>query len=66
MNKGKSIYELDLHECMLVYSDPDDDLTISVTRVPGGWNYGYWNNNVLVAVEFVPYSDEFKPKDNEY
>jgi hypothetical protein len=47
----EKIYELKLHErCFL-------DEEISVLRVPGGWNYEYPD-----VVQFVPYSDEFKPK----
>jgi len=51
----KSIYELELHEATEI--KPGE----RITRVPGGWNYLYGNEDGI-AVQFVPYSDEFNPK----
>ena len=51
----KSIYDLELHERYVI------NQSTMVQRVPGGWNYIHCNGNYL-AVQFVPYCDDFNPK----
>ena len=60
MDKSKSIYDLELHE------ETSSQGWYTITRVPGGWIYELRrpSSNILESV-FVPYSDEFKPKENE-
>lgn len=58
----KTIYELELHETLIVTSktyNEDGDCNTSqqlqVTRVPGGWMYNSKEN-----WEFVPFNKEFQ------
>jgi len=58
----KTIYELELHERLNI---PTDGGALNVQRVPGGWNYMYYEQRLnprdiwewtLVTVVFVPYN----------
>ena len=49
-NKEKTIYDLPLHEWMMV------DYGVKVTRVAGGWIYNYADRYGV----FVPYNNEFE------
>lgn len=51
MNITDKLYEMGLFEYCY-----DDENNIGVTRVPGGW---------IINQTFVPYNDEFKPKQNQ-
>ena len=51
-NKEKTIYNLKLHEGILI--DPH----IYITRVPGGWLYDVGEEENIFVV-FVPFDDEF-------
>ena len=56
--KEKTIYELDLHESVTFYFKTPDSIwerEIVVTRVPGGWLYGYISAQGSHPV-FVPYA----------
>lgn len=66
----KDIYSLELLE--MTRFDTDTDCYTTITRVPGGWifteNYdsffdGSKNTNTNMSSVFVPYNDEFKPKE---
>lgn len=63
----KEMYELELNKIinMNVYVDE----WASIRRVPGGWIYftkEYTSSGELNGSSvFVPYSDEFKPKEKE-
>jgi len=63
----KTIYELDLHESIILHVDllGDDDgypYKWQVTRVPGGWFYQDSNiSRTTVSQFFVPYDREFAP-----
>lgn len=51
----KTIYELKLHEELQIEG-------FSVTRVPGGWIYRYWDytaKDYYPTATFVPFSGEF-------
>jgi len=51
----KTIYELELHECLLLEDT-------QITRVAGGWIYRYWdyeNKDYYTDSTFVPYNNEF-------
>lgn len=65
----KTIYELALHETgvIKVKSDTTAAPYLSATRVPGGWIYHIWDNDKQEYTRdiFVPYNDEFIPKDDE-
>jgi hypothetical protein len=55
----KSIYELELHETILIHSDPTH---LAVVRVPNGWIYSTYVAGDNVSSVFVPYHREFKEK----
>ncbi|MDM1033807.1 hypothetical protein HX017_15405 [Myroides marinus] len=59
----KTIYDLKLHEAITlnVKINGDKQMTIMVTRVPGGFLY---HANDLDMQTFVPFNDEFKNSDN--
>lgn len=64
MNK---IYNLDLHEVLVIEESIGKRSTMTVTRVPGGWIYttsgvSRGSNEVSFGVTstFVPFDDEFK------
>jgi hypothetical protein len=71
----KSIFELQLHETINLPKTPlTENLAdfTKVTRVPGGWIYTEFNqeigqNETSIATSsvFVPYNDEFKPNNTE-
>lgn len=60
--KLKTIYDLKLHEELRI------DGTLTIQRVPGGWNYKYYEGFVngydidwkLSNIIFVPYHNEFQ------
>ena len=56
MAEPKNIYELELHESLLVRQ------SARVMRVPGGWIYSDHQENCGDAACFVPYSNEFLVK----
>ncbi len=53
-----NIYDLELNEGLDIV---EDQLHITIVRVPGGWIYRTLINNVTNAV-FVPYCSDFKPE----
>ena len=66
---SKTIYDLELHEVLIIGGGQKSDEATSVQRVPGGWIYetsGLRGNNDSVSFSvtstFVPYSEEFKPR----
>ena len=70
---SKTIYDLELHEGMVVINSPTQ--TISAVRVPGGWFYitvlvveaETGNKSASVSSVFVPLSKEFKkPNENVF
>lgn len=52
------IYNLKLHEETSINDT-------NIIRVPGGWIYRYDLGSGYIQNTFVPYSDEFKSKDNK-
>lgn len=60
-NKEKTIYQLDLHELLMVEDNPSSPFCISVMRVPNGWIYKSINKVTgIMAAVFVPYSEFYK------
>lgn len=55
MFQDKNIYDLSLHECLVV------DESLKIRRVPGGWNYEYLIGQE-VSVQFVSLNKEFQLK----
>ena len=53
----KSIYDLKLHEIEVI---SPGSISTRVQRVPGGWNYMYDTKNGGMAVQFVPFNNEFE------
>jgi len=47
--KPKSIYALEMHET--VFINPE----LTVQRVPGGWNYKYYNYQPYAISEYNPH-----------
>lgn len=65
-NTDKELYEMKLHEEIIVKTSANDNSFIKyrVTRVPGGWIYRQMaeiDEAVSLSIAFVPYSDEFHP-----
>lgn len=62
METAKNIYELELHESLMI------GVEMKVVRVPGGWVYVMYANTSPSV--FVPFNDEYsknkKPKQPEY
>jgi len=59
----KTIYELELHECINLKQGETALPANVVMRVPGGWLYGLWDyqkNYYSIAPTFVPFDNEFK------
>ena len=53
MKKEKTIYDLELHEDILIHN------LLNVVRVPGGWMYENIRDERLSSV-FVPFNNEFQ------
>lgn len=51
----KTIWDLELFENFIIDRNSD------VTRVPGGWIYGFCNGDVAPSTTFIPYSDDLNP-----
>ena len=51
---SKTIYDLGLHEVLL-----DMSSRTTIIRVPGGWIYKTWGDDLMSAV-FVPWDEEFQ------
>ena len=62
MAENKNIYDLELHEAEIVGQQNDETGGVICSRVPGGWVYTTCHGPCMTSV-FVPYSDEFAPKD---
>lgn len=59
-NKEKTIYELDLHECLYAERDASSPLCTSVMRVPNGWIYrSYDKGEGIMAAVFVPFEVQY-------
>lgn len=58
---NKTIYDLDLHESMLVYDNGADYQTEwRVTRVASGWIYQDNNPRLTVSIAFfIPFDNKF-------
>lgn len=54
----EKIYEMKLHDEICL------DLYTNVLRVPGGWIYQY-STEWTGTSQFVPFSDEFQPRESE-
>ena len=52
----KNIYELELHETMMI--ERDEYVGLIITRVPGGWLYGYRKDENSDV--FVPFDNGFQ------
>lgn len=69
----KNIYELQLHEVVVISETVHNHSTptkTTVTRVPGGWIYKTYKSmdggdNIALTSNavFVPYNEEFKSKE---
>lgn len=57
----KNLYNLDLHESILIPTKGVLEKTLAVIRVPGGWLYQGLTGN---SISFVPYDNEFAKKIN--
>ena len=55
--KAKELYDLKLHEWVYY-----DKLSLTIIRVPGGWLYDS-SRNGYTALTFVPWNNEFQPKE---
>jgi hypothetical protein len=53
--EDKSIYDLKLHECLIIKRDYS--MTYRIVRVPGGWIYKYVETDQHI---FVPFDNEFQ------
>ncbi len=58
--RTKTIYDLELHEEIWIKA------SLTVERVPGGWNYKYYENKgnnywELIQIVFVPFDNWFQP-----
>ena len=66
MSKEKTIYNLDLHESMIVIESPTDDKAYpcewQVTRVPSGWFYRCKSLSYQTSPShfFVPFDNCFQ------
>lgn len=65
MEKEKTIYDLQLHESMIIKSTPLSPGAFpfewQVTRVPGGWHYKDSSPSRNMALDFfVTYNNEFQ------
>jgi hypothetical protein len=58
MDKEKNIHGMELHERIYL------NVALNVLRVPGGWIYCWFDNNLYHSM-FVPYNNEFSPFNNE-
>ena len=62
MSGLKSIYDLKLHECLMIHKSQDGS-NIGVCRVPGGWIYEFSNKEeckvTFLNNIFVPFDKEF-------
>ncbi|HEA46434.1 MAG TPA: hypothetical protein ENH99_01495 [Candidatus Pacearchaeota archaeon] len=68
--KEKTIYNLELHETLILLIDEKDPATekeiekrIEITRVPGGWVYAFdYPFFRQTSVVFVPFNNQYMKK----
>lgn len=63
-NKQPNIYLMKLHDLVIIKQNNIDNTAetyYSVMRVPGGWIYQMWNDNLgcYDKAIFVPFNNEF-------
>lgn len=62
---AKKLYEMKLHDKVIFKSSHSEHPHIYVTRVIGGWIYDRINKIGDMGSVFVPFSNEFKLKENK-
>jgi hypothetical protein len=67
---AKTIFDLDLHEVLIIHGGPGEKESTAVTRVPGGWIYETSGSHVhehgvslAMSSVFVPLNPEFQKRE---